>query len=356
MGDFILFLYIKKIDFFTLYWCHKVIACTFANSTRKIKKKMANNNKTKKALQAARLALNAMNPLNPRFAEHQARAAADAKAAVAAAMFAQLPIDAAQRPPFYGRFKKESACCTCGGENAVTRVSTCGCFVCAQCLFTYVDVGCKTEAESGKPFMPMRCINHLRCGNENVSAEFVLRFLRWRVAKKAYTEEERHELDVAVCDAATAQWVRTRAAVPSVASVTKGGVFRCPNAECNFAFLCPAQLVAVDTEILTCPECVVSICGGCMGATHDGKTCAEVDADRALEVAILLDAVRQVSSDGGAQQCPTCTRIVERMEGCDFMSCVCGGNFCYVCGDKLTPHYEPFDEEKTRCNCGAFTR
>lgn len=328
----------------------------FTNQTRQIKKKMAENNNAKKAVKAENLALNAMNPRNPRFAEHQARAAADAKAAVAAAMFAQLPIDAAQRPPFYGRFKKESACCTCGDENAVTRISTCGCFVCTTCLYEYVRVGCETEAESGKPFMPMRCINHLRCGNENVGVEFVLRFLRWRVAKKAYTEEQRRELGLAVCDAAMVQWVRTRAAVPSVASVAKGGVFRCPNAECNFAFLCPNQLVAVDMEILTCPECVVSICGGCMGATHDGKTCAELDADRAREVASLLDAVRQVSSDGGAQQCPTCTRIVERMEGCDFMSCVCGGKFCYQCGDKLNRYYRPYDEEADSCTCGAFAR
>jgi len=32
------------------------------------------------------------------------------------------------------------------------------------------------------------------------------------------------------------------------------------------------------------------------------------------------------------KQCPGCRQLVERSEGCDHMSCVCGADFCFLCG------------------------
>lgn len=32
------------------------------------------------------------------------------------------------------------------------------------------------------------------------------------------------------------------------------------------------------------------------------------------------------------QQCPTCWKWIQRTEGCNHMTCVCGKEFCYVCG------------------------
>jgi len=29
--------------------------------------------------------------------------------------------------------------------------------------------------------------------------------------------------------------------------------------------------------------------------------------------------------------CPWCKKAVERSAGCNFMACVCGKNFCYLC-------------------------
>lgn len=32
------------------------------------------------------------------------------------------------------------------------------------------------------------------------------------------------------------------------------------------------------------------------------------------------------------KQCPKCRRWVEKTQGCDHMTCRCGGEFCYKCG------------------------
>jgi hypothetical protein len=48
--------------------------------------------------------------------------------------------------------------------------------------------------------------------------------------------------------------------------------------------------------------------------------------------------------------------VVERTDGCNFLACSCGQNFCYQCGDKLDHEGYPFEPEKERCTCGSFSR
>jgi len=32
------------------------------------------------------------------------------------------------------------------------------------------------------------------------------------------------------------------------------------------------------------------------------------------------------------QKCPKCSAWVEKKEGCNYVDCKCGTNFCYTCG------------------------
>jgi hypothetical protein len=34
----------------------------------------------------------------------------------------------------------------------------------------------------------------------------------------------------------------------------------------------------------------------------------------------------------GVKKCPWCTRMIEKTEGCNFMTCLCGKEFCFKCG------------------------
>ena len=64
------------------------------------------------------------------------------------------------------------------------------------------------------------------------------------------------------------------------------------------------------------------------------RVCPADDAEKALHA---------LGSEKKWKQCPTCLNMVERIEGCNHMDCVCGVEFCYRCG-KL------FDEEDL-CDC-----
>ncbi|KAL1893926.1 hypothetical protein Sste5346_006067 [Sporothrix stenoceras] len=80
----------------------------------------------------------------------------------------------------------------------------------------------------------------------------------------------------------------------------------------------------IRADIGTCPSCYVSTCTICKGATHNGP-CPEDAASQ--------DVLR-IAQENGWQQCFGCKRLVELDTGCNHMTCICGAQFCYVCGVK----------------------
>jgi hypothetical protein len=90
------------------------------------------------------------------------------------------------------------------------------------------------------------------------------------------------------------------------------------------------------TQNSNCLQCTHRFCSGCHEVAHAG-TCAEYAA-----------VVAATGSDGGAaayyalrdregyRECPGCGEDVERSSGCSHMTCTCGQDFCYSCGDSLS--------------------
>ncbi|KAK7726327.1 hypothetical protein SLS57_003413 [Botryosphaeria dothidea] len=61
----------------------------------------------------------------------------------------------------------------------------------------------------------------------------------------------------------------------------------------------------------------------CKETAHGEEECREDEEMRSL---MLL------AQENKWKRCPRCQRMVERIEGCDDMLCVCGAAFCYICG------------------------
>ena len=85
-------------------------------------------------------------------------------------------------------------------------------------------------------------------------------------------------------------------------------------------FIPPANIAA---EIGTCLACGARTCRLCRSAWHWGVC----KGDREGEA--LLRTARQQQW----QTCPRCKTIVERSDGCLHMTCTCGAEFCYNCGE-----------------------
>mmetsp|Transcript_19579 Transcript_19579/g.45591 ORF Transcript_19579/g.45591 Transcript_19579/m.45591 type:complete len:120 (+) Transcript_19579:497-856(+) len=83
-----------------------------------------------------------------------------------------------------------------------------------------------------------------------------------------------------------------------------------------------------DTQILRCHQCNFRTCFTHKCPWHEGRTCEEYDqdGDNSEEVALL-----QLMGSSRFQRCPRCNHGVEKVSGCDHMTCCCGHEFCWKC-------------------------
>ena len=94
----------------------------------------------------------------------------------------------------------------------------------------------------------------------------------------------------------------------------------CSRRTCG-VFLSPAQSDGPDAMI--CVECGTQTCRHCQNGFHPGVECAaDVDTQQA----------RTLAARQGWMPCPVCSNMVERSSGCLHMTCRCGQEFCYRCG------------------------
>ncbi|KAA8913643.1 hypothetical protein FN846DRAFT_929078 [Sphaerosporella brunnea] len=107
----------------------------------------------------------------------------------------------------------------------------------------------------------------------------------------------------------------------------------CPNPRCSRR---------LDPGTTTCPQCRTRLCTACSQREHKGVCTADTE---------LVELAKKQHWKG----CPRCGRLVDKEPGtCNHMRCVCGQDFCYLCGTPGTdrcgcPVYTQHDlEEKTR--------
>ncbi|RGP79527.1 e3 ubiquitin- ligase ari4 [Fusarium longipes] len=88
-----------------------------------------------------------------------------------------------------------------------------------------------------------------------------------------------------------------------------------------------------------CLLCTCITCINCCAEAHEGQPCAEGDAEE--DVWAAMDANQSVN-------CPECGIMVQLFEACNHMTCLCGAQFCYICGERwklcACPQYGGFDE------------
>ena len=103
----------------------------------------------------------------------------------------------------------------------------------------------------------------------------------------------------------------------------------CPTPDCNFIFIFDYE----SGPQFTCPLCAKQYCLNCKTQYHTGMTCQEYRISHSR----TQDDVKfeEFAMGQKFKQCPGCTTWVSKIEGCDFISCRCGRQFCYnCCGDK----------------------
>ncbi|KZL82810.1 ibr finger domain-containing protein [Colletotrichum incanum] len=87
--------------------------------------------------------------------------------------------------------------------------------------------------------------------------------------------------------------------------------------------LIPKEFIKAD--IAFCQRCKHNTCVMCKGAEHKDQVCAQDT---------LTQDLLQIDAANGWQRCFSCRRLVELEHGCNHMTCRCGAEFCYLCGNR----------------------
>ncbi|KAF9454399.1 hypothetical protein P691DRAFT_808539 [Macrolepiota fuliginosa MF-IS2] len=81
---------------------------------------------------------------------------------------------------------------------------------------------------------------------------------------------------------------------------------------------------------LQCPSCFSEICTACNEEGHAGMTCAERRAHKDPGEQERLFGAWVAENLNNVKRCPSCRAWVEKMEGCNDMSCNCGAHLRWI--------------------------
>ena len=74
-------------------------------------------------------------------------------------------------------------------------------------------------------------------------------------------------------------------------------------------------------QTLHCPSCFSAVCNGCHEDAHGGLSCAESKARRDPAEQERLNDAWIASQNGRVKKCPQCSVPIEKLEGCNHMTC-----------------------------------
>ncbi|KAL3683209.1 hypothetical protein R1sor_001231 [Riccia sorocarpa] len=188
--------------------------------------------------------------------------------------------------------EEECSICFCLMEDKYS-LEGCGHSFCRSCLIDQMNSSIRHR--DGFP---------VSCAYEDCNLHLVLADI-----PRLLTGEQQDELYRASLGAFVAQnplWYRfcTTADCPNVYRVTKTG------------------------DRFQCAACSVQICTACHVEYHEDLSCVEyaryrVDPDASLQ------AWREGKID--VKNCPCCGRVIEKVDGCNHMLCICGKHVCWAC-------------------------
>ena len=84
-----------------------------------------------------------------------------------------------------------------------------------------------------------------------------------------------------------------------------------------------------EIRILQCPSCFSSICSACDDEAHEGLTCQQ---RRDQKNPSVQDRLFNGWADEHGKRCPECNSVIEKIDGCNHITCRCGAHLCWKCG------------------------
>ena len=189
-------------------------------------------------------------------------------------------------------------CQCCFDETVFENLSNCaeGHLFCNPCLVEYVKVQIEVGVKKGQ----------LGCMENDCDAFFPRSILITRLS-----QELMDKLD-------------ERIAAYNVNASGLTNLATCPKCHNRFE-------LSEEEKVLNCQHCHFSSCRLCQepwNKDHIGKRCDEIEGKKEI---LLRRAYEEKMTEALVRQCPKCRTKILKTEGCNKMTCSCGGTLCYVC-------------------------
>ncbi|KAJ3513769.1 hypothetical protein NLJ89_g2762 [Agrocybe chaxingu] len=96
----------------------------------------------------------------------------------------------------------------------------------------------------------------------------------------------------------------------------------CPTPDCKQIYR-----VRQEVDAMHCPSCLSTVCPRCSEEGHEGMTCEErrIYKDPAEQERLNVE----LAAGRGYKRCPRCSVWIEKIDGCNHMSCKCGSHVPY---------------------------
>lgn len=102
------------------------------------------------------------------------------------------------------------------------------------------------------------------------------------------------------------------------------------------------EFISPSAERFNCISCGMKMCPNCNEEPpHPGLTCRESREQKTLKLKSLSEESKAPElAIEGVKSCPKCGFLIERSDGCNFMTCISSNClrqtfFCYLCGLEL---------------------
>lgn len=121
------------------------------------------------------------------------------------------------------------------------------------------------------------------------------------------------------------------------AMLSFGSIVYCPNPKkCNEINMRNVKNEERKDKQIICSKCDYAFCSECLNPYHDGKSCEDVMNKDDIEF-------KKWNRDNKTKPCNACGYPVEKIEGCNRITCGgCSSKFCWSCGalDPDDNHYD----------------
>ncbi|KAI3797564.1 hypothetical protein L1987_32822 [Smallanthus sonchifolius] len=109
--------------------------------------------------------------------------------------------------------------------------------------------------------------------------------------------------------------------------------FYCPFKDCSAMMVDDGEVAVTSSE---CPNCNRLFCAQCKVAWHCGMSCSEFESLKKGELNVDDNMLMNLAKNKNWMRCSNCKFFVEKVDGCKHISCRCGHEFCYGCGNVYT--------------------